>query len=1469
MDNDGVSLPILDGKNYQKWKLRIQSILEVKDLDEVVYGQDYGLTEAEAATKTEGDQNAAHKAKTFKEKSARAKNILINAVDDQFTRIIQPCKTPREIWKRIETEFADSEPTNLQSVLTEFYSCKMDASQSVSEYLAHIEDLVDKLKAANHEVSEEATIAKVVSSLPGHFADFRRTWNMFPTSLKSMKLLIENLKKEEKALRRTQVPSEALIMRTVTKRNRLSKQQIQERKKSTQCRWCKQAGHWWKECPSRPADKSPSDQKSKKPGPGPSKQQEQPPVEYAMMAVVVDGTEESTGYDSTWYLDSCASEHMTAARGILDEYQVLDTPRLVKAGDGKFVYAVGVGSVQVVSRVAGKECLIRLKHVYYIPKLSNNLFSVGSADNMGVKFVFSGGEVLIYSKNNELIASGEKLSSKIYRLSLQMPIHAKIMRAERTLEEWHNVLGHAGQSQIQQLAKSGCVDGMIITSNPRREEQGCGDCQAGRAIAASHPESSRPRASSLLERLHVDLVGPISPPSYGGNVYFLSIKDEYSAYMFAEFMVSKTQVVDKLIQFVDKVETVTQAKVRIIRSDNGTEFKNQAMSLYLEARSISQEFSAAYTPEQNGEAERNNRTIDDRARSMIQAAGLPLELWAEAVSTAVYVSNRMINKRHPDMTPFELFYGRKPNLAHLVKFGQPVHVIENRRRDSKFSAKTREAFVVGYGKRLNTYRCLIKGTKEIVTTCDVVPAHHKAISSESPHRESHMMVSISPLVTDAVSSEPTAEVSQRDPPPATPQPAPIEATESPQGHSQSPHNSTEVTVSEPSKDNGSRVAPTARGDETFVIRSDEPQAPDCLCPSHIGNESQPQSQVTQQASRPVVRMIVQNRPGETFQFSRTDKDTTTREQAAPSAPATSRSLESMQTQTAHAGPSVAPTPSTTTAPKTTSSQQVIDRLSPIVQAFGRPKRVVKPKHMMNLAVTMSREPASYEEAIESSDRALWVAAIVEELRAHHKNGTWEVVPKADGCKEISAKWVFKIKDNGDSPLFKARLVARGFSQQAGKDYGEIFSPVVRMDSVRLLFALCAQYDLEYCQFDIKTAFLNGFIDEELYLAPPKGLKIEEGHTCRLRRSLYGLKQAPRAWNARFTDVLSQYNLRQSHGDPCVFFATKPELLYVALYVDDGLVFGLKADTIRKLIEHLMMEFDVKIVDSNCFLGVEIERGPNSVFLHQRRYIQRVLDRFNMTECKTAATPLEVNHSLNRHEVLDTEPLAEVPYPEAIGSLLYCSGATRPDIAHSLSVLSKYSKSPRKAHWEATKRVMRYLKGTIDCGLMYKKVEDPRLLCYTDADWAGDQESRRSTSGLITMINTGPISFRSQQQPVVALSTTEAEYVAASLAVQELVWLRRFLSELKVPCSEKSFLLCDNQSALKLIRNPEFHQRTKHIDIRYHYIRDLYAQGLFKICYVPTEEQKADVFTKALTHERHGQLCLSIGCGPKKVCEAVD
>ena len=498
---------------------------------------------------------------------------------------------------------------------------------------------------------------------------------------------------------------------------------------------------------------------------------------------------------------------------------------------------------------------------------------------------------------------------------------------------------------------------------------------------------------------------------------------------------------------------------------------------------------------------------------------------------------------------------------------------------------------------------------------------------------------------------------------------------------------------------------------------------------------------------------------------------------------------------------------------------------------------------------------------------MWETAIEEELKAHEENETWKIVHKPRGRQTIDSKWVFKVQQNknGQTNRYKARLCARGFLQQHGIDYGETFAPVVRYTTIRVMLALAAQENLEMRQFDICTAFLYGKLEEEIYMRIPEGLHVnpEEGDACLLNKSLYGLKQASRCWNKTFTSFLEEYNFQTCASDNSLFVGEVNKCrVYIVLFVDDGLVLSKSLDIIDYVIGVLELKFRIKVSEPDVFVGIQIEKcvERGQIFIHQSNYTKRVLEKFRMSDCNSVSTPIEPGVSLcvNRNGECKS-----IPYREAVGSLMFLSIVSRPDIPYAVNYLSRFLNGYDNSHWEVVKRVFRYLKGTCDLGIMYTRDKVFDLMAYSDSDYAGDLESRRSTSGNLFILSNGPVSWLSQRQPSVTLSTTEAEYVAACMAARETVWLRRLLSDIGHPCACRTMIYMDNQSALKLVKNPEFHKRSKHIDVQCHFIREKYQSGELNVTYVSSQKQLADCFTKALSKPRFELLrdciCVNNNC----------
>ncbi|GJV88834.1 retrovirus-related pol polyprotein from transposon TNT 1-94 [Tanacetum coccineum] len=426
--------------------------------------------------------------------------------------------------------------------------------------------------------------------------------------------------------------------------------------------------------------------------------------------------------------------------------------------------------------------------------------------------------------------------------------------------------------------------------------------------------------------------------------------------------------------------------------------------------------------------------------------------------------------------------------------------------------------------------------------------------------------------------------------------------------------------------------------------------------------------------------------------------------------------------------------------------------------------------------------------------------------------------------------------NGDDQVerYHARLVVKGYAQKEGINLNEIFSPVVRMTTVRVVLAMCATYDLHLEQLDVKTAFLHGNLQEEIYILQPEGFKQKgkENLVCRLNKSLYGIKQAPQCWYKRFDSFIRSLEYNRLLADPCAYFKSPNK------------------NRINKLKAQLAREFEMKdLGPANKILGMQIHRDRVSrkIWLSQKSYVKKILQRFNMQDCKPILTPFPTDVKLSSKMSPSSEKermeMSRVPYASAVGSLMFAMICTRPDIAHAVGVVSRYMAEPGRGHWEAVKRILRYIKGTSDVALCFGD-SDLIVTGYVDSDYAGDLDGSKSTTGYVFTLSGGTVSWVSKLQSVVAMSTTEAEYVAAAQASKEAVWLKMLLEELGYK-QEKITLFCDNQSALYLARNPTFHSKTKHIRVQYHFVREKVEEGTVDMQKIHTDDNVADYLTKAI------------------------
>ena len=492
-----------------------------------------------------------------------------------------------------------------------------------------------------------------------------------------------------------------------------------------------------------------------------------------------------------------------------------------------------------------------------------------------------------------------------------------------------------------------------------------------------------------------------------------------------------------------------------------------------------------------------------------------------------------------------------------------------------------------------------------------------------------------------------------------------------------------------------------------------------------------------------------------------------------------------------------------------------------------------------MLLTDGGEPECYTEALEDEHKKEWLEAMQDEMQSLHQNHTFELVKLPKDRRALKNRWVYRIKHDELStrPRYKARLVVKGFNQRKGVDFVEIFSSVVKMSSIRVVLGLAASLDLEIEQMDVKTAFLHGDLEEEIYMEQPEGfiVKGKENYVCKLKKSLYGLKQAPRQWYKKFESVMEEQGYKKTTSDHCVFVKkfSDDDFIILLLYVDDILIAGMNVSRIDRLKKKLSQSFAMKdLGPAKKILGIQIDRDRKSkkLYMSQEKYVEKVLQRFNMDKAKAVSTPLGAHFKLSMKQCPPTDAqendMEKFPYASAVGSLMYAMVCTRPDIAHAVGVVSRFMSNPGKEHWNAVKWIMRYLRGTSSFRLGFGG-EKPLLVGYTDADMAGDVDSRKSTSGYLIIFTGGAVAWQSRLQKCVALSTIEAEFIAATEACKELLWMKKFVVELGFK-QQRYVLLCDSQSTIHLGKNSTFHARSKHIDVRYHWIRDVLNDKLVEL-----------------------------------------
>jgi len=524
-------------------------------------------------------------------------------------------------------------------------------------------------------------------------------------------------------------------------------------------------------------------------------------------------------------------------------------------------------------------------------------------------------------------------------------------------------------------------------------------------------------------------------------------------------------------------------------------------------------------------------------------------------------------------------------------------------------------------------------------------------------------------------------------------------------------------------------------------------------------------------------------------------------------------------------------------------------------------------------------PVSAMDARAGPEAEKWEQAMLKEIGNLETMGTWELVELPQGRKAIGNRIVFARKKDAKNVVyeFKARLVAQGFGQVSGIDFSldGTFAPVMRFETLHTMLAYTTVFGWKMRQFDVKEAYLHARLDKVIYMKQPQGFKDGTGQVCRLKRSLYGLKQAGNLWNKELDGALKDMGFRQLCSDYCgyVWEDGKGDFEILLIWVDDMMCFATSDTRLDIMQQDLESKFTIKSIgEPSMILGLNIHyhSSNHSISISQTAYIDTILDCFGLAQANHVSTPLDPSVDLDQVERIwrsgkeappQVDPKVRNGYAALTGSLMYLAVCTRPDIAFAVTKLCQFTANPRPKHWTAVKRVFRYLKGTRDHALTYggkdAHLKSGEVNFFYDADYGGRWD-RKSTSGYVITIAGGAVAWSLKKQNTVALSTAEAEYIAVTHVVKQVLWHRSLLQELKIHVPKMSTIFSDNQATIAIARNPEYHACTKHIDIAYHFLRDHVQSGVLNLVYIVTKKNLAYVFTKGLARAGHEEQREGLG-----------
>lgn len=1035
---------------------------------------------------------------------------------------------------------------------------------------------------------------------------------------------------------------------------------------------------------------------------------------------------------------------------------------------------------------------------------------------------------------------------------------------QQYLLQLHHQLSHPSMSKMKQIILSGCIDGVKQFSRSDIEAAlaynggiKCEHCIMGKTnrlpFHKNIPEQYH--AQRILHRLHMDLSGPVKlpPNEYVRGIdhfpYLLSIEDEYSRRLFVCPLKHKSDAAKSIKEWLTMIQNSTGLSVIEVHSDNGTEFKNNELMEYFRAHGIQFTTSNPYTPQQNSLVERSHRTIFEKIRCMLSSAGLPGCFWWYAAGVAAYAYNTTPHSKFNNQsTPHEQWYQQKFDIDKLKVFGCTafVHVFKHDR--TKVAPKAMKCFFVGYQESQRSYILYSPELQKVIISRDVT----FDMNDFSVARQfgNHDTVQVSKLALDTLIQQLGGVIQS------------TVTSESSISSISTDSNNTNTGGSGISYSDN-QYAPLVELDEVHIDGSGEQGEINEL--NSINNNIDVNGNNESVEQTGILESISAAPLPEPSEFSLDEMKMNSNDYRV-----ISREID-REEQHQFDNPTILPTRLRTRGRAADPHVNLSINYNMVSNTEDGHLSTLIPVQVD--IDSLGPEPITIQQAWNDPvEGAAWKQATDNEIASLKQNEVWDLVELPIGCNVVKSKWVLrrKLNEHGQIAKHKARLVACGYSQTDGVDYNgdSIYAPVGKYKSIRLILALAVHNKYELYQLDINTAFLNAKVEETIFVHQAPGYIVRNSNgvplVCKLRRALYGIKQAPANWNVAINDLLvNQLHFTRTISDSCVYVrdsATKHKM-FLFLFVDD-IVVCVHPNDVEEWNE-LKMKINSKYTIEdlglcNWVLQMNIKRMTDgSIQLNQNVYINKLLQKYRMNDCTNVSTPITSEKLLKRitnnpTSVEQYDGIDSQMYSSLIGGLLYAALSTRIDISFAVGCLTRFMADPTRQHFIAAKRVLRYLSNSniSSLGIVFKPNYDIPIqtfivTAYSDSDWAGDINDRKSISGFVIKVNDNPVSWSSKKQKTVATSTAEAEYVALVATVKEVMWYRSLLTELGYDQSEPSIIYVDNRAAISITQHEYIHEKSKHIAISLHFIRDIIASGQIKVQYIPTGDQEADWLTKAL------------------------